>query len=123
MQEGDYDAASVASVPAQNHTGSSSVQGGASGKGAAVAARMPIQEDIEDGEAHHSWLDGSEYFGEWRDGRPNGRGIFVWPTGVFTNWCRTAARLGVHLSIFLLHGVAATSTGGAALEYSCEWLT
>lgn len=83
MQEGDYDAASVASVPAQNPTGSSSVQGGALGKGAAVAARMPIQEDIEDGEAHHSWLDGSEYFGEWRDGRPNGRGIFVWPTGVF----------------------------------------
>lgn len=91
MQEGDYDAASVASVPAQNPTGSSSVRGGTSGKGAAVAARAPIQEDIEDGEAHHSWPDGSEYFGEWRNGRPNGRGIFVWPTGVFTKqvlYCR-----------------------------------
>ena len=72
MQEGDYEAASVASVPAQSPT----AQGAA-----AAAARVPIKEDHDDGEAHHRWADGSEYFGEWHGGQPNGRGIFVWPSG------------------------------------------
>ena len=71
MQEGDYEAASVASVPAQSPIA----------QGLAAAARVPIKEDIDDGEAHYKWADDSEYFGEWRGGQPNGRGIFVWPTG------------------------------------------
>ncbi|CAK0741103.1 hypothetical protein CVIRNUC_001300 [Coccomyxa viridis] len=71
-EEGDYEAASVASVPAQSPT----AQGAA-----AAAARVPIKEDHDDGEAHHRWADGSEYFGEWHGGQPNGRGIFVWPSG------------------------------------------
>ncbi len=79
-------------MPAQNHMGLSSVRGGAAGKSAAVTARAPIQEDEEDGEAHHSWLDGSEYFGEWHGGRPNGRGIFVWPTGMYSANVSRAAR-------------------------------
>lgn len=37
--------------------------------------------DIPDGEEHQHWVDGSEYYGEWRDGQPNGRGIFVSTTG------------------------------------------
>ena len=37
--------------------------------------------DIPDGEEHQHWADGSEYYGEWRDGQPNGRGIFVSTTG------------------------------------------
>ena len=56
----------------------------APGRGAAVAARAPIQEDEDDGEAHHRWSDGSEYFGEWHGGQPSGRGIFVWPSGEST---------------------------------------
>ena len=51
------------------------------GEAAAAAARVPIKEDHDDGEAHHRWTDGSEYFGEWHGGQPNGRGIFVWPSG------------------------------------------
>lgn len=37
--------------------------------------------DIQDGEEHQHWLDGSEYYGEWRNGQPNGRGIFVSTSG------------------------------------------
>jgi hypothetical protein len=37
--------------------------------------------DMPDGEEHHNWQDGSEYYGEWRDGQPNGRGIFVSQSG------------------------------------------
>ena len=72
VQEGDYEAASVESVPAQSPTALGA---------AAAAARVPIKEDHDDGEAHHRWADGSEYFGEWHGGQPNGRGIFVWPSG------------------------------------------
>ena len=36
---------------------------------------------VPDGEEHFSWPDGSEYFGEWRDGQPNGRGIYVSDSG------------------------------------------
>ena len=36
---------------------------------------------VPDGEEHFSWPDGSEYFGEWRDGQPNGRGIYVSESG------------------------------------------
>ena len=79
MQEGEYDGASVASLPAQSPRGQSAGQG--PGRGAAVAARVPIQEEEDDGEAHRRWPDGSEYFGEWHGGQPNGRGIFVWPAG------------------------------------------
>jgi len=78
-QEGDCEAASVASVPAQTTSGQGAAHQPA-GKDA-TAARMPIKEDFGDGEAHHRWPDGSEYFGEWHDGQPNGRGIFVQPSG------------------------------------------
>ena len=37
---------------------------------------------MPDGEEHHHWKDGSEYYGEWRDGQPSGRGIFVSQTGL-----------------------------------------
>ena len=37
--------------------------------------------EVADGEEHYSWPDGSEYFGEWRDGQPNGRGIYVSQSG------------------------------------------
>lgn len=40
--------------------------------------------DIPDGEEHQHWADGSEYYGEWRDGQPNGRGIFVSTSGLPT---------------------------------------
>ncbi len=39
---------------------------------------------MPDGEEHHNWPDGSEYYGEWRDGQPNGRGIFVSQSGQCT---------------------------------------
>ena len=81
MQEGEYEAASVAVLPAQSPAGPTSAQA-AAGK-AAVAARTPIQEDKSDGEAHHRWPNGTEYFGEWHGGQPNGRGIFVWPSGEY----------------------------------------
>ena len=79
VQEGEYDAASVASMPAQSPTGHIAAQ--TQDQGAAVVARAPILEDEDDGEAHHRWPDGTEYFGEWHGGQPNGRGIFVWPSG------------------------------------------
>jgi len=59
-QEGDCEAASVASVP-------TSEQGAArqpAGKDATVA-RTPSKEDIDDGQAHHRWRDDSEYPGHW----------------------------------------------------------
>ena len=37
--------------------------------------------DMPDGEEHQHWPDGSEYYGEWRDGQPNGRGIYVSASG------------------------------------------
>ena len=50
--------------------------------------RVPWREDflfaqgIVEGEHQVSWEDGGVYYGEWSAGRPHGRGIFVWPTGV-----------------------------------------
>lgn len=42
--------------------------------------------DMPDGEEHHSWSDGSEYYGEWREGQPSGRGIFVSQSGQYQTW-------------------------------------
>ena len=50
---------------------------------------------MPDGEEHYHWKDGSEYYGEWWDGQPCGRGIFVSQTGTVTD------RLSVHLSVCL----------------------
>ena len=37
---------------------------------------------VPDGERNYVWDDGSEYFGEWKDGQANGRGVFSWPSGM-----------------------------------------
>ena len=42
--------------------------------------------DMPDGEEHHNWTDGSEYYGEWREGQPSGRGIFVSQSGQYQTW-------------------------------------
>ena len=49
--------------------------------------------DMPDGEEHHNWQDGSEYYGEWRDGQPNGRGIFVSQSGQAMHCYSAAAKL------------------------------
>lgn len=47
-----------------------------------VVSEDGLQVDgVADGEQHYRWPDGSEYYGQWQDGRPQGRGIFVWPSG------------------------------------------
>ena len=50
------------------------------------ALRPPLRDPvaaagIPDGEGAATWPDGSEYVGEWRDGRAHGRGVYVWPSG------------------------------------------
>ena len=37
--------------------------------------------EVGDGEEHYFWPDGSAYFGEWQDGQPHGRGIYVSSSG------------------------------------------
>ena len=37
---------------------------------------------MPDGEQQRIWSDGSDYYGEWHDGQPNGRGIFVSQSGL-----------------------------------------
>jgi hypothetical protein len=47
-----------------------------------IEGRSPLSGPVKDGEQHYKWSDGSEYFGEWSKGLANGRGIFVYPSGV-----------------------------------------
>lgn len=55
--------------------------------------------DIPDGEEHQHWADGSEYYGEWRDGQPNGRGIYVSKSGQDHECFVGLLHEGVHYSI------------------------
>ena len=43
--------------------------------------RGPIEAEVADGEHEWVWEDGSEYKGDWVDGKANGRGTFLWPSG------------------------------------------
>ncbi len=43
--------------------------------------RGPIAAEGVEGEQHHEFPDGGEYFGEWQGGLAKGRGIYVWPSG------------------------------------------
>ena len=59
--------------------------GGDSNRGAGCCWFAPPPEvvvaTVPDGEHHWLWDDGSEYFGEWRDGAAHGRGVFIWRSG------------------------------------------
>lgn len=43
--------------------------------------RGPVEAEVSDGEHEWVWEDGSEYRGDWLDGKANGRGTFLWPSG------------------------------------------
>lgn len=47
------------------------------------AARGPIAAEEAEGEEHREFPDGGEYFGEWQGGLAKGRGIYVWPSGMY----------------------------------------
>lgn len=34
-----------------------------------------------DGQGTHTWLNGSKYVGEFKEGKRNGQGTFTWPSG------------------------------------------
>lgn len=62
--------------------GTAGGQGSPSKADAAAASRPPLSAPLDDGERHHKWPDGGEYFGEWNHGLAHGRGIYVYPSGV-----------------------------------------
>lgn len=43
--------------------------------------RRLVRAALPDGEHHVRYSDGSAYYGEWRGGRMQGRGVFLWPSG------------------------------------------
>ena len=49
--------------------------------GTGPTERGPLFAEVPDGERNYVWDDGSEYFGEWRNGAAQGRGVFSWPSG------------------------------------------
>lgn len=46
-----------------------------------MPSRPALHAGVSDGEHSYQWADGGEYFGEWRDGHPHGRGTYVSPDG------------------------------------------
>ncbi len=49
--------------------------------GARLATRPALHALVGDGEHAYQWADGGEYFGEWRQGHPHGRGTYASPDG------------------------------------------
>ncbi|KAK9868987.1 hypothetical protein WJX84_003964 [Apatococcus fuscideae] len=46
-----------------------------------LPSRPALHALVEDGEQSYQWADGGEYFGEWRQGHPHGRGTYISPDG------------------------------------------
>ncbi|KAK9837682.1 hypothetical protein WJX74_002866 [Apatococcus lobatus] len=54
---------------------------GSEGTEGPLPSRPALHAAVADGEHSYQWADGGEYFGEWRDGHPHGRGTYVSPDG------------------------------------------
>ena len=66
---------------------------------------MAVASAVADGRHHARWPDGSEYYGEWRDGRAHGRGAFVWPSGTPADFSSSEGALMQVSFWLLLHGI------------------